>query len=191
MPNIGDIKQGRAIGKKSLSQRFIWAICAGCSKTRWVHYIKKTNKPKSACCIVCGHLGTNRELRVSFSVRRISRLFTSFGVRARRRNLDANLSKVLFAELVNSDCYYCGDSPGNREKDRGRVYVYQGIDRVNNTKGYEIDNVVPCCILCNKMKKAMGQEEFLLHIHKIATRFTAESPQSDFDYTPYESVLVL
>lgn len=27
-----------------------------------------------------------------------------------------------------------------------------GLDRINNSKGYTIDNIVPCCGNCNKLK---------------------------------------
>lgn len=191
MPKINEIKRGRDIGKNPPSNNFIWAACERCGKLRWVHYSKKTEKPRWNYCGSCGCTLAVRKPKVSFSERRINRLFTSFKVRARRRNLVSNLSKILFVELADSDCYYCGNKPANKENDRGKIYTYQGIDRVDNSKGYEVDNVVPCCIVCNKMKKAMGQEEFLLHILKIASRFEVKSPQSDFNYEPDENVLVL
>lgn len=191
MPKQNEIRRGRDIGKKPSSALFIWAACKRCGKFRWVHYYRKTKKPISNYCGSCGCSLAVRKPKVPFSERRINRLFTSFRTRARRRNLVSNLSKALFTELVDSDCYYCGNEPANKENDRGKVYIYQGIDRVDNSKGYEVDNVVPCCIVCNKMKKAMGQEEFLLHIHKIAARFSTESPQSDFSYESCESILAI
>lgn len=39
-------------------------------------------------------------------------------------------------------------------------YRYNGIDRVDNNKGYEIENVVTCCTDCNKKKLKKTQEEF-------------------------------
>ena len=46
-------------------------------------------------------------------------------------------------------------------------YLYNGLDRVDNNKGYFEDNVVPCCGVCNKMKGTMKQEEFLNLIFQI------------------------
>ena len=31
-------------------------------------------------------------------------------------------------------------------------FKYNGIDRINNSKGYTIDNCVPCCFMCNYSK---------------------------------------
>ena len=49
----------------------------------------------------------------------------------------------------------------------GTEYKYNGIDRVDNKIGYELDNCVSCCIKCNKAKSYFGQDEFLNHIKKI------------------------
>jgi len=59
--------------------------------------------------------------------------------------------------LMAKPCHYCGASPSNVAKgrpDRGS-FVYNGIDRVDNTKGYEPSNVVTCCRRCN-IGKANG-----------------------------------
>jgi hypothetical protein len=32
------------------------------------------------------------------------------------------------------------------------IYTYNGIDRVDNSKGYTPENTVPCCKICNKIK---------------------------------------
>jgi len=42
-----------------------------------------------------------------------------------------------------------------------------GLDRIDNTKGYVIDNVVPCCGHCNLMKRGMTVLEFKEHIQRI------------------------
>lgn len=56
------------------------------------------------------------------------------------RGLTFELSFEQFAELVNSKCHYCGKEPRN------------GVDRVDNTRGYVTDNVVPACLPCNVRK---------------------------------------
>ena len=42
-----------------------------------------------------------------------------------------------------------------------------GIDRVDNSLGYTLENSVSCCSKCNYMKKTLNVENFLLHIAKI------------------------
>ncbi len=48
-----------------------------------------------------------------------------------------------YCKLISQKCHYCkGDLPAQGH----------GLDRRNNTLGYEKDNVVPCCAICNKAR---------------------------------------
>jgi len=60
-----------------------------------------------------------------------------------------NLSYNEFESLVYQPCYYCGYNPDDMI----------GIDRVDSTKCYTIDNVVPCCKVCNMMKSAIERKK--------------------------------
>jgi len=42
-----------------------------------------------------------------------------------------------------------------------------GIDRIENDRGYETDNVVPCCGRCNKAKGTILLSDFLEMVAKI------------------------
>lgn len=52
---------------------------------------------------------------------------------------------------------------------RRHAFVYNGIDRVNNAKGYVTGNVVSCCKNCNLMKKNMSADAFIAHVRRIAS----------------------
>lgn len=73
------------------------------------------------------------------------------------------LSKETFARLISSNCDYCGKSPLQKVASLPAHpdFVYNGIDRVDNTKGYVEGNVVPCCGPCNDMKCDKSRDEFL------------------------------
>lgn len=71
------------------------------------------------------------------------------------RGLSFNLTHEEFKVLRAKPCFYCGST----EK--------VGIDRVDNSKGYSEDNVVPCCTVCNIMKRTFGVEVFLNHLRSI------------------------
>jgi hypothetical protein len=43
-----------------------------------------------------------------------------------------------------------------------------GLDRVDNARGYESGNVVPCCDPCNRMKGTLSREAFLEHVALVA-----------------------
>jgi deferrochelatase/peroxidase EfeB len=42
-----------------------------------------------------------------------------------------------------------------------------GLDRVDNNRGYVFSNVVSCCFKCNQMKGKLSVQEFLNHIIKV------------------------
>ena len=73
------------------------------------------------------------------------------------RDYKFNLTENQFKHVINSNCMYCGESP--------RLYsdgnIRMGIDRVDNSKDYDFDNVIACCTECNFMKNKMTFENFL------------------------------
>lgn len=91
---------------------------------------------------------------------------------------DFDLTEELFRELTSQCCHYCGKEPSQEgffsrtkrktESTQRKPYVFNGIDRVNNTKGYTEENTVPCCKLCNWMKSNLPKVEFLAHVRQIA-----------------------
>lgn len=98
---------------------------------------------------------------------------------AKKRSLEFNLTKEQFSGLTKQNCYYCGIGPSqivtpNDKTEIGKEwckYIYNGIDRVDNNMGYLINNCVPCCIICNKMKQGLRYDEFYKHIYKILNNF--------------------
>ena len=42
-----------------------------------------------------------------------------------------------------------------------------GMDRVDNTVGYSVSNVAPCCTHCNRAKLAMSRTEFFDWIKRV------------------------
>jgi hypothetical protein len=73
-----------------------------------------------------------------------------------------------FNDLSHQNCYYCGAPPDYEYHPSNGVFVGNGIDRIDNTKGYTMDNVVPCCPICNAMKNALTLDEFLSQSVRIA-----------------------
>ncbi len=76
---------------------------------------------------------------------------------AEERGRSFNLTEEQCYILFNSSCYYCG-GPG------------YGIDRVDNSVGYETYNVVACCTTCNRMKMGSSREEFIKKCTEIANQ---------------------
>lgn len=68
------------------------------------------------------------------------------------RKYEWKLTVKQFGTITSSSCYYCGKKPASIHKKRDKEYIYNGIDRVDNSKGYIVGNVVPCCCSCNRIK---------------------------------------
>ena len=105
---------------------------------------------------------------------------------ARTRNIKWYLTNEQFKNLITQKCYYCGDEPTIRKTTtyKQNAECVNGIDRIDSTKDYTIDNVVPCCIMCNKMKMEIPKEDFknqiikiYKHIIKSSTTISKESTQ--------------
>lgn len=89
--------------------------------------------------------------------------------------------------LLHSDCAYCGDSPSdikyfntrNNGKDATHFIFTNGIDRVDNTKGYTLENCVPCCRMCNQLKSNHILETFFEKISKIYNKRMLDAKTSN------------
>jgi len=75
---------------------------------------------------------------------------------AKQRNYKLELSFKQFCEVIDNPCVYCGET-------EERI----GVDRIDNSVGYTLENSAPCCKICNFMKRAMSVDDFLNHIKKI------------------------
>ena len=93
---------------------------------------------------------------------------------AQNRGLEWQLISQQFRQLTSQSCHYCGIVPKQvqfPEGDTG-VYVYNGVDRVDNNKGYTPDNCVSCCGVCNYAKANRTALVFLawasrIHSHNL------------------------
>jgi hypothetical protein len=80
---------------------------------------------------------------------------------ARKYDRVCDLTTEQFKSLLESPCFYCGTVKYNTKKIPGHgSFGYNGIDRVDTNKGYTMDNVVPCCKVCNFAKNDMPQDDF-------------------------------
>ncbi len=97
--------------------------------------------------------------------------YSQYQANARKRSLDFELSKEEFRNLTKQHCFYCGIPPSNHRKGTGKYAIYNlaynGIDRINNSQGYTIENSVPCCDMCNKAKNKHSKDDFLTWISSV------------------------
>lgn len=91
-------------------------------------------------------------------------LFDNYQRNARKRGIPFALSVEQARILFQSSCRYCGATPSAIQRARhlnSGSYSYNGIDRMDNQKGYVFDNCVPCCATCNFAKRDMSADEFI------------------------------
>lgn len=72
--------------------------------------------------------------------------------KAKKRNLEWTLSKEETWLLTQQPCHYCRILPYQKYWQYSYFVIYNGLDRVDSSKGYHSDNVVPCCGFCNRLK---------------------------------------
>jgi len=90
---------------------------------------------------------------------------------AESRNLSFLLSPSEHSTLVKKPCYYCGVDASFRKGIYKNLFKYprkaHGVDRIDNSKGYILENCVPCCSICNKAKRTMTVEEFRAWVKRV------------------------
>ena len=98
---------------------------------------------------------------------------------AKDRGLCWELDYETVSNIISSPCFYCGAEKSNRKitKNCREGYEYNGIDRIDSSKGYVLNNVVPCCKTCNRAKLDMSQKDFILWLQKAASHTRAMASQ--------------
>lgn len=96
-------------------------------------------------------------------------MYYRYGYDASRRGYSFELTKDQFKKLTSQNCHYCNTKPETEFCHCNYLtpYICNGIDRKDNSKGYSLDNCLPCCGRCNRMKMEDNYEEFLERIKSI------------------------
>jgi hypothetical protein len=111
--------------------------------------------------------------KLAYGESSLNELFYSYKTNAKSRKHLFDLTKEEFKKLTKQNCYYCGMEPrqvskrNNKHRAHNGNYIYNGIDRLDNSKGYTVENSVPCCKMCNLFKNKYTKQEFLAHIQQI------------------------
>jgi hypothetical protein len=168
-----------------LDQRFGSLLVFGFAGMRW----RRNNRQREGvwkCRCDCGNelMVTTGQLRYGHSSscgcgrlrsspqnKALTAVWHRYRHQAKQRGLKWELSKAEFLSLVHQRCYYCNRPPSNLNEFVGGKQlaraVYNGIDRVNSELGYNAENVVPSCFICNRAKGSMHVDQFLEWIHAV------------------------
>jgi len=99
-------------------------------------------------------------------------VLNTYKQQAKQRGLAWELPDEEFFKLIQGPCWYCGKPPSLTMKSRYQTgdYIYNGIDRVDNSKHYTLNNVMPCCVSCNGSKWTHEQQDFIDRCERVAER---------------------
>jgi hypothetical protein len=113
----------------------------------------------------------------------INNLLSNYIKSAKERGHTWNITKEQFKEITSSNCRYCGKPPlqiayGNGQRNVNGDYLYNGIDRIDNSIGYEAGNIAPSCFICNSSKGTMAESDFAAHICNIYNVYAYNAARS-------------
>jgi hypothetical protein len=155
-------REFNGIDRKNSTQGYHVTNCVSCCKM--CNYMKGSLCERVFLDRIEHILTTNKKIE--------GRLFTSafansiqggqyheYMKRATKKGLDFDLSEDKFREILSNPCYLC-----NKECNSTH---FNGIDRIDNNKGYIEDNIKSCCGGCNYMKRDYSLEDIFDKFLKI------------------------
>lgn len=153
--------------KDSRSRRYYQCLC-DCGKSRIIHGSSMVSGNTKSCgCLVAA---SARKRCLPDGEASFRQVVAGYRQKAKKLNRSFTISDSEIIHLLKSDCFYCGSAPLNVKKSPHQTgnFKYNGIDRVDSSKGYISGNVAPCCRVCNIAKNTMDQEAFISWIKRAA-----------------------
>lgn len=175
--SLVDMMEGQVFGKLTVLHR---ALVTQGKKIKYVcrchcgnETVVQKDNLKSGHTISCGcERGRTRgkQLLLPYGLSAKRDLYRKYKDSATRREYVFDLDFDTFIEITSKNCYYCGRKPSTVAKRAKSVgyYVHNGVDRLDNTKGYIFDNCVPCCTVCNRAKGNMTYLDFIQWINALS-----------------------
>ncbi len=173
----------RKIGKKPGTY---WLVRCDCGAEKIRRGISFTHTVTASCG--CGkYTHTNHFMKFGEAAKNRAYYRTKKSMQASRRARGKNahnwtLTFSQFIKLSSQPCVYCG-IPWSREispRTGSSVYGFyrfNGIDRINSSKGYIRGNCAPCCKWCNYAKRDMPISEFKKWLIRTYTYFIKNRPK--------------
>ena len=141
-------------------------ICTQLEKNTNATHISALREKHSISIVSSTSELQEKQEEISISV---SELWRCVQKNAYSRALLFTISEIDFEKIVIQPCYYCGFQSVSR---------LNGIDRIDNNKGYVLQNCITCCKMCNLFKNMLHPLEFLEKIDAICLYLTSAVPIS-------------
>jgi hypothetical protein len=157
---FGKLTAIKLLERDRIKRRTLWACKCDCGK----EVIVRSQSLRDGTIASCGC-----SRRLKFGEAAFRGVFRRTRTSARIRGYEFQLTETEAKEIMTKPCQYCGVPPSAEAKYE-RVFgtfIYNGIDRIDNSIGYIKENCVPCCKHCNNGKGTKTVAEFHEWINRV------------------------
>jgi len=128
----------------------------------------RSGNTKSCGCLV---QESARNRCLPHGVSSMNLVYAGYRHKAKKAGVSFMLTKEQFSRIVARNCFYCGSEVSNvcKAQSGSGDFAYNGIDKIDPSKGYTINNVVASCKRCNMAKSNRSQGEFIQWIRRAYT----------------------
>lgn len=170
MWTVLDGDKGRSAGTK---KRITIPCICDCGSERMVIKENLVRGGSTNCGCVRGDVTSRKNRKRTPRLAAAHYHYYSYVINSRTRGNEIGINEKRFHEIASFRCHYCGSEPKEhtikvRGSRVGSGYFANGLDRIDSNMGYEINNVVPCCFVCNRMKSNFSYEDFIKSCHSIS-----------------------
>lgn len=173
---------GKTFNKLSIIRQFIGyhnktmveCVCkCGNIKQFQLSYVKNNFIHSCGCSRVESNQHTNSAFkRKSYGEAAFNQVYSGYKGNAKHGRSgvrEFKLTKDDAMKLFKSNCFYCNKIPSKIRinKKLNGEFIYNGIDRKDNTKGYTLENCVTCCEFCNLNKSDTSFKDFINWIRTV------------------------
>jgi hypothetical protein len=127
-----------------------YRVCECCGDKKLIIKFKFIEqKYYSKKCKICSRASGRKKYLTDKENNYHSILFSSYKKEDRKKNREFNLTKEFIKDTISKGCQYC------------EATKQVGLDRIDNTIGHIVNNVIPCCRRCNVIRGTMPYETWL------------------------------
>ena len=149
--------------------RAVWRCVCECGNE--VHKTtQELHKGRYTKCKECAYADRPQSAKRHTAVERLFHLKVVNGLD--RRDIALKMTADEYYNIAKHNCFYCQEEPKEFHLYKGKFskkesLFVNGVDRVDSSGPYSVDNCVPCCFDCNAAKRIQTQEQFFNKIEKI------------------------
>lgn len=162
---FGKLLAIKRIRNKSKKGTYISYSClCDCGNSTEVNYFNLKNGNTKSCGCNRSEGCIKREAKKNHPKHGV--VLSYYKRNAKIRNIEWQLALEDFLILIKGACVYCSFPPTKRML-VGKEVEFNGIDRIDNSRGYTLDNCVSCCSVCNLAKHTQTLPNFLTWIEAV------------------------